>query len=63
MPFCNREDRDCNIISRENGQTSTWSLFIEICKETRNSESKKNFAIMQNMRLIYFIVRLLQKVT
>jgi len=25
-PFCNRMDRDCNIIPRESGQTSSWSL-------------------------------------
>ncbi|MBY0581264.1 MAG: hypothetical protein K2P53_06255 [Rickettsiales bacterium] len=25
MPACNGLDRDCNIISHENEQTSTWS--------------------------------------
>ena len=53
MPFCNREDRDWNIISRENEQTFAWSLFAENCKETQNSEGKKNFAFMQDMRLSY----------
>ena len=27
MPFCNGADRGCDIILRESGQTSSWSLF------------------------------------
>jgi len=46
MPFCNGKDRDCNIISRENGQTSTRSFFTRICKEAYNSESKRSFVLI-----------------
>jgi len=46
MPFCNGKDRDCNIISRENEQTSTRSLFTINCKEAYNSESKRSFVLL-----------------
>src|ERR1700730_4866111 len=41
MPFCNRMDRGCNIIPRESGQTSSWSLVTrEFVEPSEQEESK-----------------------
>jgi hypothetical protein len=40
-PFCNGADRDCDIILRESGQTSSWSLFTrEFLEPSLREESK-----------------------
>src|ERR1700676_126165 len=33
-PSCNRMDRGCNIIPRESGQTSSWSLVTSPLRQT-----------------------------
>jgi hypothetical protein len=41
MPFCNGADRGCDIILRESGQTSSWSLFTgEFPEPSLREESK-----------------------
>src|SRR5216684_1627778 len=41
MPSCNEMDRGCNIIPRESGQTSSWSLVTrEFIEPSEQKESK-----------------------
>ena len=40
-PFCNGADKDCDMILRESGQTSSWSLFTrEFTEPSLREESK-----------------------
>ena len=40
-PSCNRMDRGCNIIPRESGQTSSWSLVTRAFIEPSEQEESK----------------------